>query len=239
MKQYLLVVLIFISPQGLCILIFFFCWEKGSKAAYSGLYLICSTSLSPLSSICITCMTQASCASSVLTARVIHRKFKIIDKHRGRNGLPWWLSRKESTCNAGVAGSIPGLRRFLWRRGWQSTPVFLPGKTDGQRSLVGYSLWGSKRVRHDFASKDIHTWRRKQYRNHPYSHHLKRQSGASSLPLEVHTPHTRTVSASQPVLPPSQTSLPLPSPVWVPLLSLPVSPVPSQLLPSSRQTSTS
>ena len=154
-------------------------------------------------------------------------------------GLPWWLSRKESTCNAGVAGSIPGLRRFLWRRGWQSTPVFLPGKTDGQRSLVGYSLWGSKRVRHDFASKDIHTWRRKQYRNHPYSHHLKRQSRASSLPLEVHTPHTRTVSASQPVLPPSQTSLPLPSPVWVPLLSLPVSPVPSQLLPSSRQTSTS
>ena len=27
------------------------------------------------------------------------------------NGLPWWLSGKESTCNVGDVGSIPGLRR--------------------------------------------------------------------------------------------------------------------------------
>ena len=26
-------------------------------------------------------------------------------------GLPWWLSGKESACNAGDVGSIPGLRR--------------------------------------------------------------------------------------------------------------------------------
>ena len=31
-----------------------------------------------------------------------------------------------------------------WRRKWQSTPVLLPGKSHGQRSLVGYSLWGCK-----------------------------------------------------------------------------------------------
>ena len=30
----------------------------------------------------------------------------------------------------------------LWRRAWQPTPVFLPGKSHGQRSLVGCSLWG-------------------------------------------------------------------------------------------------
>ena len=29
-----------------------------------------------------------------------------------------------------------------WRRKWQPTPVFLPGETQGQRSLVGYPLWG-------------------------------------------------------------------------------------------------
>ena len=29
-----------------------------------------------------------------------------------------------------------------WRRKWQSTPVLLPGKSHGQRSLVGHSLWG-------------------------------------------------------------------------------------------------
>ena len=29
-----------------------------------------------------------------------------------------------------------------WRRTWQPTPVFLPGESQGQRSLVGYHLWG-------------------------------------------------------------------------------------------------
>ena len=31
-----------------------------------------------------------------------------------------------------------------WRRKWQPTPAFLPGKSPGQRSLVGYSPWGRK-----------------------------------------------------------------------------------------------
>ena len=35
-------------------------------------------------------------------------------------------------------GKIP------WRRKWQPTPVFLPGKSHGQRGLVGYSPWGHK-----------------------------------------------------------------------------------------------
>ena len=30
----------------------------------------------------------------------------------------------------------------MWRRKWQPTPVFLPGKVHGQRSLVGCSPWG-------------------------------------------------------------------------------------------------
>ena len=29
-----------------------------------------------------------------------------------------------------------------WRRKWKPTPVFLPGESQGQRSLVGYRLWG-------------------------------------------------------------------------------------------------
>ena len=33
---------------------------------------------------------------------------------------------------------------FSWRRKWQPTPVFLPGESHGQRSLVGYSPWGRK-----------------------------------------------------------------------------------------------
>ena len=35
-------------------------------------------------------------------------------------------------------------QKICWRRKWQSTPVLLPGKSHGQRSLVGYSPWGRK-----------------------------------------------------------------------------------------------
>ena len=48
---------------------------------------------------------------------------------------------KNPPANAGDArdaGSIP------WSRKWQPTPVFLPIKSNGQRSLAGYSPWGSK-----------------------------------------------------------------------------------------------
>ena len=37
-----------------------------------------------------------------------------------------------------------------WRRQWQPIPVFLPGESQGQGSLVGYRLWG-RRVRHDWS----------------------------------------------------------------------------------------
>ena len=38
-------------------------------------------------------------------------------------------------------------------RKWQPTLVFLPGKSHGQRSLVGHNLWGCKRVRHSLGIK--------------------------------------------------------------------------------------
>ena len=39
-------------------------------------------------------------------------------------------------------GFHPWIGKIPWRRAWQPTPVFLPGESHGQRSLVGYSLWG-------------------------------------------------------------------------------------------------
>ena len=60
--------------------------------------------------------------------------------------LPWGLDGKESACNAGDLGSIPGfdpwVGKILLRREWQSTPVFLPGESHRRRSPVGYSPWG-------------------------------------------------------------------------------------------------
>ena len=58
----------------------------------------------------------------------------------GIRGLPWWCGGKESACQTGDGGLIP------WRRKWQPTPVFLPGKSHEQRSLMGYSPRGCKEL---------------------------------------------------------------------------------------------
>ena len=71
--------------------------------------------------------------------------------------LPWWLGGQESVCQAGVLGSIPGLGRSPWRSKWLPTQVFLLGKSHVQKSLVGYSPWSHKRVRHDLAIKWQHS----------------------------------------------------------------------------------
>ena len=63
--------------------------------------------------------------------------------------LPWWFSGKGSACNAGDSedlSSIPGLGMIPWRRKWLSTPVVLPGKPHGQRSLESYSSWGRREL---------------------------------------------------------------------------------------------
>ena len=38
------------------------------------------------------------------------------------------------------------LLKYLWRRQWHPTPVLLPGKSHGRRSLVGCSPWGRWRL---------------------------------------------------------------------------------------------
>ena len=60
------------------------------------------------------------------------------------NRLPWWLSGQESTCQFRRYRFGAWIGKFPWRRKWQPTPVFLPGKPHGQRSLLGYSPWGGK-----------------------------------------------------------------------------------------------
>ena len=59
-------------------------------------------------------------------------------------GFPGGSDCKESACNAGDSGSIPGSGIFPRRREWLPPPVFLPKEFYGQRSLVGYCPWGLK-----------------------------------------------------------------------------------------------
>jgi len=57
-------------------------------------------------------------------------------------GCPGGSDSKEFACNAEDPGSIPGLRRSPGEGNWLPTPVFLPGKFHGQRSLAGHTVHG-------------------------------------------------------------------------------------------------
>ena len=52
------------------------------------------------------------------------------------------LSGKESACSAGDMVSVPGLGRSPRKENSNPFHYFLPGKSHGQKSLVGYSPWG-------------------------------------------------------------------------------------------------
>ena len=67
-------------------------------------------------------------------------------KPRGHNILPRWLSGKESACQRRRHGFDQWVWKILWRRKWQPTPVFLPEKSQGERSLVGYDPWSFKEL---------------------------------------------------------------------------------------------
>ena len=67
---------------------------------------------------------------------------------KGRNIIrfPGGSDGKASACSAGDPGSIPGLGRSPGEGNGNPTPVLLPGKFHGLRSLVGYSPWGRKEL---------------------------------------------------------------------------------------------
>ena len=60
------------------------------------------------------------------------------------------LSRLDVTLVHSIVSKYPPwVGKIPWRRKWLLTLVFLSGKSHGQRSLVGYSPGGHKRVGHD------------------------------------------------------------------------------------------
>ena len=64
-------------------------------------------------------------------------------------GLPRGHSNKESAClcrRHRRHGFDHWVRKIPWRRKWWPSPIFLPGKSHGQRNLVGYSPWAHKEL---------------------------------------------------------------------------------------------
>ena len=61
--------------------------------------------------------------------------------------LPLWLSGEASASQCRRCrrhGFSPWVGKIPWRKKWQPTPVFLPGESHKQRSLVAYSPWSRK-----------------------------------------------------------------------------------------------
>ena len=64
-------------------------------------------------------------------------------------GFPDGASGKEPACQCRRyrrCGFDPWVGKMPWRREWQPSPVFFPGESQRQRSLVGYSPWGHKEL---------------------------------------------------------------------------------------------
>ena len=73
-----------------------------------------------------------------------------------RDAGAWWAAvygvsqsrtrlKRLSSSSSSSSSRVTSLSLFTfmhWRRKWQSTPVFLPGESQGRGSLVGYRLWG-------------------------------------------------------------------------------------------------
>ena len=75
-------------------------------------------------------------------ARLCGKEEKVTHEIKIAKGLLGWCSGKEPSCqNRSCKRPMfdPWVRKIPWRRKWQPTAVFWPGKSHGQRRLVGYS----------------------------------------------------------------------------------------------------
>ena len=67
---------------------------------------------------------------------------KLSSGHKtGKVQFSFQSQRKAMTKNVQATTQLHSPHTLAWRRKWQSTPVFLPRESQGQRSLVGCSLW--------------------------------------------------------------------------------------------------
>ena len=74
--------------------------------------------------------------------------------------FPRWHSGRESDCQwkrCKRCAFNTWVRKIPWRRKWQPTPIFLPGKFQELRSLAAYSSWGDKEL--DMTEQlNMHGW---------------------------------------------------------------------------------
>ena len=82
------------------------------------------------------CWVSFRCATKLFKYAYIY-----ICKYGASQVAQW---ENKSTCQCRRGKFDPCIGKITWRRKWQPIPVFLPGESNGQRSLAGYRLWGLK-----------------------------------------------------------------------------------------------
>ena len=93
-------------------------------------------------SLLATSTTKATSISQLDYGRILKQYTK---KKKNFKILKCSVINEKSVClQCKRPGFNPWIGKIPWRRKWQPTPVLLPGKFHGQRSLVSYSPWGRK-----------------------------------------------------------------------------------------------
>ena len=87
-------------------------------------------------------------------------------------GFPGGSMANNPPANARDTALIPGLGRPPGEGKQQPTPIFLPGKSPGQRNLVGYGPWSQKRIGQDLATKHTHIHTHTHFTLRPLLHIL-------------------------------------------------------------------
>jgi len=94
------------------------------------------------------------------------------------------LMVKNPPTNAGDIRE-PWIGENPWRRAWQTTPVFLPGESHGERSLMGYNPWGHK----EYMTEQLSTYRNQEG-------HVNYPSVWNSAALSTSLRNTHSISNS-------------------------------------------
>ena len=126
---------------------YFCCWENTLKN-----WIVRSCLLAPVTRIAELTMTLPNNDNSLSVQRwtwastIERMKFVSSNMLEATQNIGSLVAHlvKETACQCRRRGFNPWIGKFPWRRKWQPTPVFLPKKFHGQRSLAGYSPWGRK-----------------------------------------------------------------------------------------------
>ena len=114
--------------------------------------------------------------------------------------LPKGLSGKESTCQCRRPKRHrfdPWVEKTPWRKKRQLTPIFLPGKSHGRRSLAGYSLWGHK-VTDTTERLNKHNWATEQTQQQLQTMHVSITWELISNTNSQAAPQTNCISGIRP-----------------------------------------